>query len=221
MEIITRYFHTGYPNEIIREFLSEYHGITMSLRTLKRRLCDFGLQRNGNNKDIEERIRPIIVNEISNGSGASLGYRSMWHLLRLQYHIHVPRRVVAQVLREVDPEGVQLRQRRRLSRRRYVSYGPNFCCHVDGKCNDLNEDNIQSYITYYSYVPINCCCDHPLPLGFAYFLLLNYMSYTNKLDGFPSKYSINSDHIFSFGHQTPCVGIFPYLYFQPLSPGLL
>ncbi len=80
----------------------------MSLRTLKRRLRDFGLRRNGNmNEDVQERIREVIENEISNGSGASLGYRSMWHLLRLQYHVHVPRRVVAQVLHEVDPEGVQ------------------------------------------------------------------------------------------------------------------
>ena len=107
-EIITHYFHLGYPNEIIREFLSNYHDITMSLRTLKRRLRDFGLRRNGNmNEDVQERIREVIENEISNGSGASLGYRSMWHLLRLQYHVHVPRRVVAQILHEVDPEGVQ------------------------------------------------------------------------------------------------------------------
>ena len=133
-EIITHYFHLGYPNEIIREFLSNYHDITMSLRTLKRRLRDFSLRRNGNmNEDVQERIREVIENEISNGSGASLGYRSMWHLLRLQYHVHVPRRVVAQILHEVDPEGVQQRRRRRLSRRRYISFGPNFCCHVDGQ----------------------------------------------------------------------------------------
>ena len=104
-EIITHYFHLGYPNEIIWQFLLNYHDIVMSLRTLKRRLRDFGLRRNGNiNDDLERRIRQIIENEISNGSGASLGYRSMWHFLRLQYHIHVPRRVVAQVIQEIDPE---------------------------------------------------------------------------------------------------------------------
>jgi hypothetical protein len=133
-EIITHYFHLGYPNEVIREFLSNYHGITMSLRTLKRRLRDFNLRRNGNmNEDVQERIREVIESEISSGSGASLGYRSMWHLLRLQYHVHVPRRVVAEILNEVDPEGVQQRRRRRLSRRRYISFGPNFCWHVDGE----------------------------------------------------------------------------------------
>ena len=133
-EIITHYFHLGYPNEVIREFLSNYHGITMSLRTLKRRLRDFNLRSNGNmNEDVQERIREVIESEISSGSGASLGYRSMSHLLRLQYHVHVPRRVVAEILNEVDPEGVQQRRRRRLSRRRYISFGPNFCRHVDGE----------------------------------------------------------------------------------------
>ena len=137
-EIVTRYFHLGYPNEVIRQFLSNYHDIVMSLRTgLKRRLSGFGLRRNMiDHENIERRIREVIENEISNGSGASLGYRSMWHLLRLQYHIHVPRGVVARILQEVDPEGVEQRRRRRLSRRRYISFGPNFCWHVDGECNN-------------------------------------------------------------------------------------
>ena len=106
----------------------------MSLRTLKRRLSDFSLKRSMIDHDnIEKRIRGVIENEISNESGAFLGYRSMWHLLRLQYHIHVPRGVVARILREVDPEGVEQRRRKRLSRRRYISFGPNFCWHVDGE----------------------------------------------------------------------------------------
>ena len=60
----------------------------MSLRTLKRRLSDFGLKRSMiDHENIERRIRGVIENEISNGSGAFLGYRSMRHLLRLQYHV--------------------------------------------------------------------------------------------------------------------------------------
>ena len=69
--------------------------------------------------------------KISNGSGARLGYRSMWHLLRLQHHIHIPRRAVAQIMKELDPDGVEQR-RRQLSRRRYLSFGPNSCWHIDG-----------------------------------------------------------------------------------------
>jgi hypothetical protein len=57
----------------------------------------------------------------------------MWHSLRLEYKLHVPRRLVAKIMKELDPDGVEQRRRRRLSRRKYVSYGPNFCWHVDGK----------------------------------------------------------------------------------------
>jgi hypothetical protein len=34
-------------------------------------------------------------------------------------------------MKEVDPEGVQLRKRRSLHRRTYVSPGPNFAWHAD------------------------------------------------------------------------------------------
>ena len=56
----------------------------------------------------------------------------MWHILRLRHHINVPRQLVASIMREVDPEGVQLRKRRRLHRRTYVSPRPNFAWHADG-----------------------------------------------------------------------------------------
>lgn len=130
-EIISYYFHLGYENEVIREFLQNYHNITLSLRTLKRRLRDFGLRRNGNDID-RDQLRDIIKEQL-HGSGRSLGYRAIWHSLRLEHHIHVPRRIVATVMQELDPDGVEQRRRRRLSRRRYFSYGPNFCWHVDGK----------------------------------------------------------------------------------------
>ena len=132
-EIITHYFNLGYSNEVILQFLSTYHNIEISLRTLKRRLYDFHLKRNGNlTEQMQERVRSIMEREVSNGSGASLGYRSMWHLLRIQHHIHVPHRAVAQIIKELDPDGVEQRRRRRLSRRRYLSFGPNFCWHIDG-----------------------------------------------------------------------------------------
>ena len=129
-EIIQHYFNLGYENEVIRQFLGDYHSIRMSLSTLKRRLRDYGLKRRGNDVNVDQ-LRDIIRNEIR-GSGESQGYRAVWHSLRLVHQIHVPRHLVATILKEVDPVGVQQRRRRRLSRRRYVSYGPNFCWHVDG-----------------------------------------------------------------------------------------
>ena len=87
-EIISHYFHLGYENEVIREFLQNYHNITLSLRTLKRRLQDFGLRRNGNDID-RDQLRDIIKEQL-HGSGRTLGYRAIWHSLRLEHHIHVP-----------------------------------------------------------------------------------------------------------------------------------
>ena len=60
---------------------------------LKHRLRDYGLQRRGNEVNVDH-LRDIIRNEIS-GSGQALGYRAVWHSLRLVHHIHVHRHLVA------------------------------------------------------------------------------------------------------------------------------
>ena len=63
-DVIEYYFHLGYKNEIILEFLKRFHDIEISLRTLKRSLHSFGLRRKGNIID-EARIRAVIAREIS------------------------------------------------------------------------------------------------------------------------------------------------------------
>lgn len=130
-EVIEYYFHLGYTNEIILQFLRRFHDIEISLRTLKRRLRRFGLRRKGNVID-ETRARHIITRELS-GPGQLQEYRSTWHTLRTKYRLHVPRVTVARLLREIDPFACKQRRRRRLTRRQYISYGPSFCWHVDGK----------------------------------------------------------------------------------------
>ena len=57
----------------------------------------------------------------------------MWHTLRIKYNLHVPRVVVARLLREIDPSASMQRRQRWLPRRQYFSYDPNFCWHVDGR----------------------------------------------------------------------------------------
>ncbi|PFX16160.1 hypothetical protein AWC38_SpisGene19588 [Stylophora pistillata] len=128
--LIQKYFHLGYENEVTLQFVVDYHSIKISLSTLKCRLRDYGLKRRRNEVDVDQ-LRDIIRNEIS-GSGESLGYRAVWHFLRLVHEIYVPRHLVATILQEVDPVGVQERRRRRLSQRKYLSCGPNFSWHVDG-----------------------------------------------------------------------------------------
>ena len=111
--------------------MSKYHGISISLRTLKRRLQEYGLKKRNNGVD-EEQIRNLIRIEMANAGGQS-GYRTIWHALRLIHSIHPPRALVAEILRELDPEASNDRKSRKLKRRKYLSPGPNYCWHVDGK----------------------------------------------------------------------------------------
>ena len=127
--IISYYFSRGYKYEVITEFLAKCHGITMCLRTLKNRLKQLNLRRRLPSFDMDV-VREEIVNELS-GPGCQGGYRSMWHTLRLK-NIQVPRHVVAELMREMDPEGCEQRRAKRLKRRSYFSSGPNYTWHVDG-----------------------------------------------------------------------------------------
>lgn len=145
MELIEQYFHRGFEYQTILSFLQKYHGISMSLSTLKSRLKQQGLKRVNPNYDIQV-VRETIRKELD-GPGCSGGYRAMWHALRLE-GIQVPRRIVAQLLKELDPEGCQLRRARRLRRRSYHSPGPNHVWHVDGY------DKLKPY-----GLPIHGCID--------------------------------------------------------------
>jgi hypothetical protein len=129
-ELIEQYFHRGYGNKVIVDLLSCQHGIQISLSTLKRRLQDYGLNRRWLNVD-ENRLRQLIQSEIS-GPGQLRSYKAVWHSLRLCHNIRVPRKDVARILQELDPEGTLQRRSRRLQRRRYISFGHNFCWHADG-----------------------------------------------------------------------------------------
>ena len=71
--------------------------------------------------------------EIS-GPGELGGYRAVSHSLR---PTDVPKARVANILRELNPAGTRERRCRRLERRRYTSYGPYFCWHVDGTISEV------------------------------------------------------------------------------------
>jgi hypothetical protein len=131
-EVIERYFHLGYKYQTIVELLKNRHNITMTLRTLKRRLVKFKPSRKNNEID-DENIKIVMRNEVK-GSGCQAGYRKKWHLLRMKHNIIVPRNLVAKYLKDMDPEASNLRKRRKLKRSQCLSHGPNQCWHIYGKC---------------------------------------------------------------------------------------
>lgn len=128
--LIREMFHRGYQYDVIVGLLDKM-GHKMHLRTLKRRLSEMGLKRKG--LAIDERHIELLIRRETEGAGRLAGYRNIWHALRLRHHVHVPRSLVARLHRRIDPDGVQDRRARRLTRRNYVSPGPNFCWHIDGK----------------------------------------------------------------------------------------
>lgn len=127
--LIRYYFFKGFEYEEIRLLLYNYHDIELSLSTLKRRIRDFGLQRR--NPDYNLDIVRNAVRTLLDGPDSLRGYRSIWHSLQLN-GIRVPRIVIEQIVRELDPEGVQQRAARRLRRRVYHNPGPNHSWHCDG-----------------------------------------------------------------------------------------
>ncbi len=104
-------------------------GIHISFSTIKRRLKDMNLSRKNVNYDIN--LGRQVIQELLDGPGSGVGYRSIWHTLTLR-GIIVPRIVVQQLMQELDPEGVQARKAHRLRRRQCHSPGPNSVWHADG-----------------------------------------------------------------------------------------
>lgn len=108
--------------------LRTLHGIMISQRTLKRVLQKANRYRRKNYSSIRDIVH-FIENEIK-GSGQLHGYRWM-HLRCIQNNLVVTQEVVAEILRFLDPEGHDLRKRKRLRRRQYLNKGPNFLWHID------------------------------------------------------------------------------------------
>ena len=69
-----------------------------------------------------------IVNAIAEelgGSGSNIGYRKMHRYLQAKEMI-CRREDVRVIVKELDPDDVSLRRKRRLHRRKYISKGPNY-----------------------------------------------------------------------------------------------
>ena len=130
-ELITRYFKQGYTNDEIIEFL-KLHNITISLATLKRRLQTLKLSRRKKDADRinDDELRKAVEIELS-GSGCFVGYRRMWARLKKKGILVKGSRVMT-LLRELDPDGVESRKKKRLRRRAYSTKGPNYIWHIDG-----------------------------------------------------------------------------------------
>ena len=65
------------------------------------------------------------------GSSCFIGYCRTWDRLSWKGYM-VKKITLVKLLRELDPEGVESRKRKRLHRRIYQAKGPNLFWHIDG-----------------------------------------------------------------------------------------
>ena len=86
-EVISYYFHCGYDYKSIVHLLETHWDISLSERTLKRRLQKYNLRKNSNIDDYV--LRKIINTELETPSQC-FQYRGIWHLLKKSYSIKVP-----------------------------------------------------------------------------------------------------------------------------------
>ena len=128
-ELIRSYCYGGFKYDEIRELLEKNHDINMSIATLKRQVKAYGRKRKKPEYDVNEvreKIRGLL-----DGPGCSGGYRTVWHTLEMQ-GIRVPRKILQEILKDVDPDGTAERKAHRLQWRTYHNRGPNDVCHCDG-----------------------------------------------------------------------------------------
>jgi hypothetical protein len=126
---ITKYFKNGLNYCEIVAMLARENDINISERHLKRLLSKYGLFRRHHYTDVEE-VSDFIRKQLQS-SGQLHGYRWMW-LKCLQHGFVVQKETIRHLLKLLDPNGVETRQRRCLKRRNYCGKGPNFLWHVDG-----------------------------------------------------------------------------------------
>lgn len=127
-ELIARYYALGLQHSEILAFLNIVHHIVISHTTLKRILKKYNLYRRKRYSNIDD-VAKFLEQQISK-SGQLHGYRWM-HLKCIQNGFTVTQNIVRELLKLLDPEGVNIRTRRRLRRRQYCSKGSNYIWHLD------------------------------------------------------------------------------------------
>ena len=126
--IVDQYFHAGFKYKEIIALLEKCHR-KVSLRILHRLLRQQNLYRKG----IQSPVLDIVyfIQHDLQGSGSCIGYRALQQRC-IKNQLNVSRGIVAQIMKELEPVGVDARRRRTLRRRLYYSKGPNWVWYLDG-----------------------------------------------------------------------------------------
>uniref|UniRef100_A0A7M5WYV8 Integrase core domain-containing protein n=1 Tax=Clytia hemisphaerica TaxID=252671 RepID=A0A7M5WYV8_9CNID len=119
--------------EILDILRQKYPNYPWSLSTLDRRMRHFNLWYLDKTTPIEA-VKDAVAKELE-GPGKLLGYRALNNKLRLYHDIKVPRNLVADVVFDLDPEGVAARnvkKKKRKAKIPFVADGPGWVFSLDG-----------------------------------------------------------------------------------------
>ncbi|XP_037136560.1 uncharacterized protein LOC119139703 [Syngnathus acus] len=128
-DLIKLCFRLAFSNKEILAVLAHNAQTIISIRTLKRTCKRLGLFRRKNQSDLGD-VLAFVQHEILT-CGQMQGYRWL-HLRAIQKGFVVSQDTIRQIIKLVDPVGVELRRARRLRRRQYSCRGPNALWHMDG-----------------------------------------------------------------------------------------
>ncbi|KAJ8678652.1 hypothetical protein QAD02_014439 [Eretmocerus hayati] len=130
-QLVRDLFHGRYTYKEISQLLLQKYSIKVSVRSLQKIYNYMNLKRkNMIESDIDKIIEAILLEMM--GPGISLGHKLMWQRLKDVYHLTVKQKTVLELMRIIDPEGIEERSRYKLKRRIYWVPGPNFLWHIDG-----------------------------------------------------------------------------------------
>ncbi|OAV85692.1 hypothetical protein PTTG_07057 [Puccinia triticina 1-1 BBBD Race 1] len=178
----------------MRSQLRSELGLVVCPRTVERYLRRLKLKQRQNDLADGKITREQVVELIKHARDALLantaGYRRMRQILVTNYGLHIPRQLVYDILKEVDPEGIKMRLKKTCKRRVFRSTGPNHIWAADG------HDKLKPYgITVYGFIDawsrkilgifVHVTNNDPRHVG-AYFLHL-----VRSLGGIPEKVTVD------------------------------
>ncbi|EFP76905.2 uncharacterized protein PGTG_02366 [Puccinia graminis f. sp. tritici CRL 75-36-700-3] len=141
----------GLNLEEIQARLAQETGVIVCIQTVKRYLQTLQLKLLVNDLEAGKVSMDDIFEAVNHARTSLLhnntGYRRMRVLLMRQYNIRIPRQLVYDVLKELDPIGMAPRLRQGFKHRIYRTYGPNHIWACDG------HDKLKPYgICVYGFV---------------------------------------------------------------------
>lgn len=137
-------------SEIVDFVRKKYPQYCWSVPTLARRLKFFQIKYVDNETPLTT-VREAVQCELQ-GPGKLLGYRAMNHKLRTEHHICVPRNLVADVLFDLDPDGVgsrNVKKRKKTLKRPFISDGPGWTFSLDGHDKMMGYQNSTFLLAVY------------------------------------------------------------------------